>query len=311
MVCAALCGVVARRVRGLAVRCRHVRPCHGDDCGEVIFARVTWPAQPTINMTNAMPNPSLRSFTVRDVPVHVFDDKRDMGAAAASESAAYIGEGIVQRGVARIIVGTGNSQNEVIDELKRLPVDWASVEVFHMDEYVGMADTHPASFRRWLRTRVADVVHPKMTYYLAGDAADIDAEAQRYSELLTQAPIDVCFVGFGENGHIAFNDPHVADFGDPHVVKCVDIDERCRMQQVGEGHFCDLDTVPQTAITLTCPALMRALHVIACVPDERKAEAVHNAIEGLLSTNCPASVIFTHPSASVYLDSRSASMLTT
>ena len=186
----------------------------------------------------------VRQFNVGPVPVLVFERKRDMGAAAARRAADIMGRAIQDRGKARVIVGTGNSQDEVIDELTRQPIDWQAVEVFHMDEYVGMAHTHTASFRRWLRTRLADVVNPAATHYIDGDAADIDAAIKRYSDLLTAETIDVCFCGFGENGHIAFNDPHVADFEDPATVKCVELDEKCRLQQVGEGHFPSLDEAP-------------------------------------------------------------------
>ena len=248
-------------------------------------------------------------FDAGSVPVRIFADKRDMGAAAARAAAGMIRRGITERGQARIIVGTGNSQDEVIDELTRQPIEWSRVDAFHVDEYVGMADTHPASFRGWLKTHLADVVHPGHTHYLAGDAPDLQSECRRYGALLDEAPIDICFIGFGENGHIAFNDPHVADFNDPATVKIVAMDERCRLQQVGEGHFPDLASMPSEAVTLTCPALLRAEHLICCVPDQRKAEAARNAIEGPLTTKCPASLVMTHPRATIYLDSHSASML--
>ena len=132
----------------------------------------------------------------------------------------------------------------------------------------------------------------------------------RYARDLTAAPIDLCFIGFGENGHIAFNDPHVADFNDPKPIKRVEMDEKCRMQQVGEGHFKSLADAPKEAVTLTCPTLMSARHIIACVPERRKAQAARDALEGPLSTKCPASVVLRHPDATIYLDSESASLLT-
>ncbi|MCC6679947.1 MAG: glucosamine-6-phosphate deaminase [Phycisphaeraceae bacterium] len=233
-----------------------------------------------------------------------------MGRAAAKLAAGFVKQAIASRACSRIIVGTGPSQNEVIDALVALKgVDWSKVEVFHMDEYVGMPDTHLASFRRWLRMRVVEKVHPAAAHYMIGDATDIDGECERYGALLAAGPIDVCFVGFGENGHIAFNDPHTADFHDPQLVKRVQLDERCRMQQVGEGHFAHLAQAPQEAITLTCPALMRAQHLICCVPDRRKAQAVRDAIEGPLTTRCPASLVFTHPYAHIFLDAQAASLL--
>ena len=253
---------------------------------------------------------SSRSFQVGPVPVHVFEDKRDMGAAAAKQAGGIVRQAIAERGRARVIVGTGNSQDEVIAAfICEEGVDWKAVEAFHMDEYIGLSEDHSASFRRWLRVRLIDEVHIGQAHYVFGDADDPDAECQRYGDLLAEAPIDLCFIGFGENGHIAFNDPHVADFNDPLMVKCVEMDEPCRMQQVGEGHFESLETAPKKALTLTCSALMSARNIVGCVPDERKAEAVKNAIEGPLSTDCPASVVFTHPGATIYLDTHSASLL--
>lgn len=256
-----------------------------------------------------MTTPPPHTFHVQQVSVYVFDTKRQMGAAAAEAAGKIIRQAVTRRRLARIIVGTGNSQNEVIDHLTRQDIPWPAVEIFHMDEYVGMADTHPASFRRWLREHLVDIVHPAAAHYMAGDADDLDTECQRYGNLLAEAPVDICFAGFGENGHIAFNDPHVADFNDPQAVKRVAMDTRCRMQQVGEGHFPSLDASPSEAITLTCPTLLNVDNLFCCVPDQRKAEAVYNAIEGPLTTDCPASATLTHPRASIYLDTASASLL--
>lgn len=246
-------------------------------------------------------------FIAKGKLVRVFADKRDGGGAAATLAAETISAAIATRGTARLIIGTGNSQTEMIESLVRQPLDWSRIEVFHMDEYIGLSADHPASFRRWLKDNVADVVHPSRVHYLAGDVRDIDAELRRYAELVTGAPIHVCFIGFGENGHIAFNDPHVADFADPLMLKRVRLDERCRLQQVGEGHFPTIASVPAEAITLTCPALMRSEHLICTVPDQRKAKAVAAAIQGPLTPQCPASLVFTHPRADVFLDEHAAS----
>jgi glucosamine-6-phosphate deaminase len=254
--------------------------------------------------------PPAREFTVNGVRVRVYEDKADMGLAAATQAAGLLREAIARRGQARIIVGTGPSQDEVIASLAGAPhLNWSAIEVFHMDEYVGMPVSHPASFRRWLKTHVADIVRPGQVHYLNADAGNPEEECRRYGNLLGAGPIDVAFLGFGENGHVAFNDPHVADFHDPLAVKTVELDTKCRLQQVGEGHFASLEETPREAVTVTCPILMGSEHVIACVPDRRKAEAVRNAIEGPLTTECPASVVFTHSRASVYLDAQSASLL--
>lgn len=208
------------------------------------------------------------------------------------------------------MVGTGNSQEDLVDELVRSSsVDWSAVEVFHMDEYVGVSVQHSASFRRWLKTHLVDVVQPQATHYLNGDALNSEDECRRYGELLRSAPIDLCLLGFGENGHIAFNDPPNADFNDPLTVKRVTLDEKCRLQQVGEGHFPNFESVPREALTVTCPFLVSAGCLICCVPDRRKAEAVRQALKGPISSSCPASLIRTHPNAFVFLDEASASLL--
>lgn len=249
-------------------------------------------------------------FQVDGVRVMVSPSKLDMGEAAAQHGAAILREVVQRRGRARIIVGTGPSQQETIAALAAAPdVDWTKVEIFHMDEYVAMPASHPASFRRWLKTHLADRVNALRVNYLDGAERDLDGECLRYADLLRAEPIDIAFLGFGENGHIAFNDPHVADFHDPLIVKRVELDDRCRMQQVGEGHFPDLSHVPKEAVTITCPALMDARHLICSVPDRRKAEAVRNALKGPVDETCPASLIRRHASAWVFLDEAAASLL--
>jgi glucosamine-6-phosphate deaminase len=255
-------------------------------------------------------SPAIQEFGCHKALVRVFTDKQTSGAAAAQQAGQIIRDAIARNGSARIIVGTGPSQEAVVHFLTREDsIRWNQVEVFHMDEYVGIAADHPASFRRWLKTHLADIVSPARVHLLNGNASNIETEMQRYTGELNRAPIDLCFIGFGENGHIAFNDPHEADFHDPRRVKIVTLDQACRKQQVDEGHFRTIDDVPKQAISLTCPALMMARHVISCVPDRRKAQAVRGALEGPLSTSCPASLVPTHPDATIYLDRESASLL--
>jgi len=242
--------------------------------------------------------------------VTVFPSSPALGAAAADRAVDVIDSAIQKRGRARIMVGTGNSQDHVIDSLVlRRDVDWSKVEVFHMDEYIGISPDHPASFRRWLRARVAEKLTLAQVHYMEGDASDIAGEIIRYTRLLLSSPLDLVFVGFGENGHIAFNDPPTALFEDPATVKVVTLDEGCRRQQVGEGHFNDIDSMPKQAVTVTCSGLFRAAQWICVVPDRRKAQAVRNALLGPISTACPASLVRRHPSAVVYLDPDSASLL--
>ena len=252
----------------------------------------------------------LRTYTVKQSSVCIYSSKSETGKAAALDAAQLMRDAISRQGQVRIIVPTGNSQLDLITALTAdKTLDWKSVEIFHMDEYVGMSSSHPASFARWLETYLTNVVSPGKVHYLRGDAANLEEHFQRYGALLTSEMIDLCFLGFGENGHIAFNDPHVADFNDPSVVKRVSLDKKCRAQQVGEGHFPNLTAVPEEAITLTCPTLMNARNLICCVPERRKAEALRDALQGPLSVNCPASLVVTHPGATIYLDLESASYL--
>lgn len=242
--------------------------------------------------------------------VRIYPSRQALGAAAASDAARIITHAARERGRARIIVATGNSQLELIGALVEIAgVPWKSVEVFHLDEYIGMPNTHPSSFRLWIKRRIEDVVHPGTVQYMRGDAPDLDAEIGRYTKLLNQAPNDLAFVGFGENGHIAFNDPHAADFADPVTIKRVVMDDASRRQQAGEGHFDGPELVPHEALTVTCSALMRATAWICAVPELRKARAVRNALEGPIATTCPSSIVRTHPNATVYLDEESASLL--
>lgn len=248
----------------------------------------------------------------RSLTVDIFPNGQLAAHAAANAAAGCLREILAQRGAARILVGTGNSQREMIRTLVRLPgIDWDKVVAFHLDEYVGLPADHPASFRRWIRQEFAEPARPQATHYIEGDAANLDDMMRDYSRRLLAGPIDLAFVGIGENGHIAFNDPHVADFNDVQVVKRVALDEACRRQQVGEGHFPNLETVPKEAVSVTCSGLFRAERWICCVPDRRKARAVQGSLEGPISPACPGSLARLHPSAALHLDADSASLLST
>lgn len=252
----------------------------------------------------------IEHYMFGNASVQVYAHAGALGEAAAKEAAEVIRGAIARNGRARVVVATGNSQLDLIGALtRRKDIDWKAVEVLHMDEYIGIPADHPSSFRHWIRVRVEETVHPSRVDYLIGDASDIDAEIARYAGLMMAAPIDLAFVGFGENGHIAFNDPPVADFQDPAIVKRVALDEACRKQQAGEGHFAGVDAVPREAMTVTCPGLFRAHAWICAVPDARKAAAVRDALEGPISTACPASLVRRHLRASVYLDRESAGLL--
>ncbi len=247
------------------------------------------------------------AFTVDAMAVRVHDTGTELAADAAAEAAATIGRAVDARGVAHVMFATGNSQLGFLDVLTaRDDVDWGRVVGFHMDEYRDLPADHPASFRRYLQERIVDRVHPGRFEFIVGDAPDPAGECARYGALLADAPLDLCCLGIGENGHLAFNDPPVADFADPVAVKVVVLDERCRRQQVGEGHFATISDVPGEAITVTIPALLAAGRVLAIVPDARKRDPVRAALTGPVTTACPASILRTRDNVTLHLDRLSA-----
>jgi glucosamine-6-phosphate deaminase len=252
----------------------------------------------------------MKSYPVNDLAVEVYASQELMAEAAAKAAAAWLVEVVGHRGEARVILASAASQVRFLERLIEEPgVDWSHVTCFHMDEYLGIDAAHPASFRKFLQERLVDRVHPRQFHTLAGEADEPLKECERYAALIGSAPIDLCVLGIGENGHVAFNDPPVADFDDPRIVKLVKLDEACRRQQVGEGAFPALAVVPRFAYTLTVPALCGARKMICVVPEQRKARAVHDALKGPVETACPASVLRRQAHATLYLDSDSASLL--
>ena len=254
----------------------------------------------------------MREWRVEELTVRVYDDIDALASGAASDAAAIVRDALAARGHANVMLATGTSQLAFLGKLVESDagIDWSRVTGFHMDEYVGLAPTHPASFQRYMRERVAAHLGFGDFHYIDGFARDPEREAARYARLIEKHPIDLCCLGIGENGHLAFNDPPVADFDDPLVVKVVELDDRCKLQQVGEGHFATIADVPPRAITVTVPGLLRAAHAIAIVPEARKAQPVRAALEGPLGTECPASFLRTQAHATLYLDPDSASLLT-
>jgi len=241
--------------------------------------------------------------------IRIFDSKAALGEAAANRAAAVLREAIAARGKARAIAATGASQFEFLDALTREgDLDWAKVEFFHLDEYVGLPASHPASFRRYLKERLVGRVHPGAFHFLDGEAADPAAECRRVGALIAEAPVDVAFVGIGENGHLAFNDPP-ADFETEEPYLVVTLDEACRRQQLGEGWFASLDEVPARAISMSVRQILKAGEILAPVPDARKARAVRDCLEGEVRTVHPASILQRHPRTTVYLDRDSAALL--
>jgi glucosamine-6-phosphate deaminase len=251
----------------------------------------------------------VRQFRVEALDVRVFDDVTALADAAAADAVETIRDAIGERGAANVVLATGNSQLTFLAELvRRADVDWSRVTAFHMDEYVGLPASHPASFRRYMRERVAAHLPLHAFHYLDG-TAEPEAEAQRYAALLESHPLDLCCAGIGENGHLAFNDPPVADFDDPRAVKVIELDVASRRQQVGEGHFATIDDVPTHALTVTIPALLAARRLLVIVPEARKATPVQHALSDPISTACPATILRTQPQATLYLDAESAALV--
>jgi glucosamine-6-phosphate deaminase len=243
--------------------------------------------------------------------IYIGKDKLDMAAAAAASAADKIRKAIAEKGEARIIVATGASQFEFLQALVKEPgIDWTKVTGFHLDEYVGIPVTHKASFRGYMRERfVAQTPSPlKVFNEVNGEAEDQDAEVTRLENLIREAPIDVACVGIGENGHLAFNDPP-ADFDCDRAYKVVPLDDKCRMQQVGEGWFPTKDDVPTHAFSMTIKQIMWSKAIVCTCPDARKAEAVKGAIEGPITNTMPSSVMQLHPDCGMFLDTESASLL--
>lgn len=241
--------------------------------------------------------------------VNIFKTKDEMGAAAAQQAAAWLNEAIAARGAANLILATGASQFEMLASLVTHDVDWSKVTVFHLDEYIGLPETHPASFRKYLKERFADQVTGLRTfYYVNGENPDPEAECARLGEIIAQHPIDVACIGIGENGHLAFNDPP-ADFETeaPYIV--VNLDDACRRQQLGEGWFPTFDDVPKQAISMSIRHIMKSAHIVCTVPDERKAVAVQKAVEGPVTNVLPSSILQEHPNYELFLDAPAASLL--
>jgi glucosamine-6-phosphate deaminase len=240
--------------------------------------------------------------------ISVYSDRASLGAAAAARAAQVIREAILDRGSARVIAATAASQKEFLEALTSAPgIDWARVEVFHLDEYIGLPITHPGSFRKMLLEQLINKTGIVNYYLLDGDG-DVAAVLARVGAALASAPIDITFLGIGENGHLAFNDPP-ADFETEQPYLTVNLDEACRRQQVGEAWFSHLSQVPQRAISMSVRQIMKAEELLAIVPDSRKAAAVKLCFEGEISPMAPASILRNHPRATVYLDKNSASLL--
>jgi len=241
--------------------------------------------------------------------IRVFDDKKSLGRAAADQAATAIRRAISERGSARIIAATAASQLEFLDALTKAPgIDWKKVEAFHLDEYIGLPISHPGSFRKMLMEQLVNKTGISRYHLLDGDDPNPTAVVKEAGNQLASAPIDIAFLGIGENGHIAFNDPP-ADFEteEPYII--VNLDEGCRQQQVGEAWFANISQVPTQAISMSARQILKAKEILAVVPDKRKAQAIKACFEGEISPMAPASILRRHSNATVYVDTASASLL--
>ncbi|MEA4893713.1 MAG: 6-phosphogluconolactonase [Oscillospiraceae bacterium] len=244
--------------------------------------------------------------TIGTLPVYVFEDRKEMGIAAGKRAAEIIREAIAKKGEANVIFAAAPSQSDLLDALLKEDVDWTKVRGFHQDEYIGLAADHPAGFGNFMRRYIFDKRPFMELHYLRCEPDKAEEKAEEYSALLRKYPPDLIFLGVGENGHLAFNDPQVADFEDPRQVKTVELDLVCRKQQVNDGCFGSLDEVPTHALTLTMSQILSVPKAIAVVPTALKSDAIKRALSEEISTECPASVLRRYKGAELYLDRASA-----
>lgn len=251
----------------------------------------------------------LTEFVKGRLKVKMSDTRAELGVVAAKEIAAYINQLLAKKEEVNIIFASAPSQNEFLANLLDHPIDWSRINAFHMDEYVGIDPDAPQAFGKFLKDRIFSKVSLRSVHYMNSLAEDTAAECRRYAGLLAQFPVDIVFLGIGENGHLAFNDPHVAFFDDPESVKVVDLAPECRNQQINDGCFETLDQVPTHAFTITIPELLYVSKLYAIVPSKAKANAIKATCDGPIRTACPASILRTHKDVTLYVDRDSASLV--
>lgn len=252
-----------------------------------------------------------QTFKVDKTDVEVYTSEVQLGQAAASFVCNKLQQAIDNKDWVNLILATGASQISFIEALKNIgDIDWRKVRVFHLDEYIGLDANHPASFSKYLKDRILDEVKPGEIHFINGNAENVDEEVERYEQLLKEHPADVTCIGIGENGHIAFNDPGVADFSEDHLIKLIQLkDEICRNQQVKEDWFHSADEVPQLAITITIPGILKSNTISCVVPYINKKKAVYNTLKGPVTLECPASILRKHRDVTIFLDQDSSSLL--
>lgn len=250
----------------------------------------------------------VKEYKIDNLHVEIHENRQSIGQAAAFAVANKIRALLSVQDEIRMIFAAAPSQNELLNSLTNITgINWEKITAFHMDEYVGLSNQAPQRFGNYLKEKLFEKVTFKQVYYIDTISRNALQECERYEGLLKEAPIDIICMGIGENGHIAFNDPPVADFKDPLLVKVVELDQECRQQQVNDGCFATINEVPKKAITLSVPALFEGKHLFIVVPGKSKSKAVYNTIKGEVSTKCPASILLRHSSAILFLDKDSAS----
>jgi glucosamine-6-phosphate deaminase len=247
--------------------------------------------------------------TESTIDVRVYESRKTMGAAAAERFAREVNRLMSSKEEINIVFAAAPSQNEFLHSLYDHNLNWSKINAFHMDEYIGLPSDAPQGFGNFLRDRLFGKYRFKSVNYLNGNASDPEAECLRYAQLLREHPIDIVCMGIGENGHLAFNDPPVADFNDLHAVKVVELDQDCRNQQVNDGCFEHIDLVPTKALTLTIPSLMKANFINCVVPGSAKAPAVKNTLKKEVDAKYPATILQRHPNVILFLDYDSSSLL--
>ncbi|WP_107668184.1 glucosamine-6-phosphate deaminase [Cyanothece sp. BG0011] len=249
-------------------------------------------------------------FTIDSLGTHIYENEEQLSIGAAKMGQDYIEKVLDNQAEATIVLATGNSQLKFLDILiASHKIDWSRINLLHLDEYLGIEGDNSASFRFYLHERVEKRINPKSFNYLIGDGLEPIEECDRYTQLLKQYPIDLCCLGVGVNGHLAFNEPQVANFDDPHWVKIVKLDQQTRWMQVSQGHFKEFDQVPKYALTVTIPTILSAKKIICLAPGENKAEIIQQMLQEAISTQCPASILRKHSDATLFLDKKSAALL--
>ncbi len=252
----------------------------------------------------------MKEFKVDNLLVKQYENRTLMGEGAAKDISAKINELLSEKEELNVIFAAAPSQNDVLLALiNDKTIDWTRINAYHMDEYVGLSKDAPQGFGNFLKEHIFSLVPFKSINYINCEATDVEAECERYSKLLTKNPTDIVVMGIGENGHIAFNDPPVADFNDSKMVKKVKLDEICRQQQVNDGCFENISLVPTHAMTLTVPTLVKAPYLFCIVPAKTKANAVKETLTGTIDEHCPATILRKQENATLYLDNESSGLL--